>query len=184
LKKISTRLLISLWLILITIPVTGAQNRPDDEHLFKAAYVYNFAKFTDWPETVWKEKNSPLVLCTVGKDELVDGLKWLGGKEVRGRSVVIRLLESTQISETCHVLYIATSESDRYKNILKSVSDNPVLTVSELPQFARSGGIIELYRKKGRTRFIIDLGAARKIGLMLSARLLGMAVVVGDEEQQ
>lgn len=177
-------MLISLWLILIIIPIAGAQNRPDDEHLYKAAFVYNFAKFTDWPEAAWKEKNSPLVLCTVGKDELVNGLKWLAGKEIRGRSVTIRSLKNRETSETCHVLYIAISEKNRYKNILKSVADEPVLTVSELPLFARSGGVIELYSKKSRTRFIIDLGIARKAGLMLSARLLKIAVVIGDEEEQ
>lgn len=182
-KKISTRLWISFWLILITIPVIASQNHSEDEHLFKAIFIYNFAKFTDWPEAVWKEHNAPLVLCTTGKDELVDGLNWLGGKVVSGHIVHILSLKNTVDSKSCHVLYIALSEQGHYKDILKSMEGRSVLTISKIPHFAGSGGIVELYRKDARTLFIIDLGLARKVGLMLSASLLNMAVVVGEAKQ-
>ena len=184
-KPLTTKLLIGvgLWLLMASLHVTSAQTSADDEPLLKAAFVYNFAKFTRWPDNTWTEQNAPLVLCTMGSDKLADGLIQLGGKTIQEHPVTTRPLLDDQNPETCHLLYIAASEQPRYKDILKTMRGKPILTVSELSHFGRTGGIIELYREKDQTRFIINLGVAREAGLVLSARLLGMAVVIDNEER-
>ena len=158
--------------------VAYAQHHEDDdeERLFKAAFIYNFAKFTRWPENTWTTPDSPMLLCTAGKDELIDDLKRLGGKIVQGRPVIIQSLQSTESPENCNLLYIAQSEKKRFQSLLRSLQDKPVLTISELPQFARKGGMIKLYREEGRTHFTINLDAAKKSGLEFSSRLLIIAL--------
>jgi len=115
-------------------------------------------------------------------DELVEELKLLSGKMVKSHPLAIHQLERSQTPINCQVLYIANSESEHYDNILTSVHSEPVLTISELPHFSRSGGIIELYRDKGRIRFIINLKSARTAGLVISSRLLKLAEVIEHEE--
>lgn len=169
------------WLLVSGQQIAGAQTTTEDERLIKAAFVYNFAKFTRWPENTWAEQSAPLHLCTVGEDELVDELRRLGGQTIQAHPVIIRSLAKAQNPEACHLLYVATSEQKRYKNILKTLRGRPVLTVSEVRHFSRSGGMIELYREQGKTRFIINLRTAREAGLELSARLLSLAVVINEE---
>jgi len=182
LKLGTTRLLIcaGLWLLASTTHIAIAQNSAEEERLFKAAFIYNFAKFTRWPEHIWNGQDS-LTLCTAGKDELASDLKRLSGKMIKGHLVSIQPLKTVQTPEHCNLLYIAKSEKKRYADILKSVRNKPVLSISELPHFGRSGGIIELYREKGRTRLIINLGVARKSGLEISSRLLMLAKVIDKE---
>ena len=163
------------------IQAAGAQKLTDDERLFKAAFIYNFAKFTSWPDDTWTNDDAPLILCTAGQDELIEDLKRLGGKIVKGRSVSIRPVKKQAAPGSCHVLYIAQSEKKRYAKILESVRKKPVLTVSELPRFGSSGGIVELYREKNKTRFIINIDSSREAGLTLSSRLLRLAVVVDQD---
>lgn len=185
LKRITTSLLVFACLLVANaMTFAKAQTRTEDEHLLKAAYIYNFAKFTSWPENTWQEKASPLNICTMGKDPLISGLKRLSGKIIKERSVIITSIKNTQATNNCHLLYIAKSEKNRYQRILKSMSDKPVLTISELPNFSELGGMIELNNKNDQNHFIINLAATRNTGLEISARLLSLAVVINNELKQ
>ena len=185
LKRLTTKLLISVCLLATcTMQVATAQTRAEDELLLKAAFIYNFAKFTDWPENIWQGQDAQLNLCTAGEDGLVGELERLAGKIIKEHPVTIVSLKNMPVPKNCHLLYVATSEKKGYKDILKSVRGEPVLTISELPHFSRSGGMIELYREKDQTRFIINLSVAREAELVLSSRLLSLAVVINNEEVQ
>ncbi|MES0327712.1 MAG: YfiR family protein [Gammaproteobacteria bacterium] len=185
LKQLTPRLLICACLFAASaMQVATAQTRVEEEHLLKAAFIYNFAKFTRWPENILKGQDAQLNLCTAGEDRLVGELKRLAGRIIKEHPVTIVSLKNMPVPKNCHLLYIATSEKRGYKDILKSVRGEPVLTISELPHFSRSGGMIELYREKDQTRFIINLGIAREAELVLSSRLLSLAVVINNEEVQ
>jgi len=172
----------SIWLGLLLFlgaaPVSVARNHAEELHLLKAAFLYNFAKFTRWPEGTWEKKEGPLSLCTVGADELVGTLQRLEGRMVRGRVVNIVLLQDEQPERRCHLLYIAWSKQDKYREIIASLGQEAVLTVSEIPGFSRSGGIIELRQEQDRVRFIINQSAAHRAGLKLNSRLLNLATEV------
>jgi len=185
LKRLATSLLIltSLWLVIGTVPVAIAQNTLEKERLLKAVFIYNFAKFTRWPENALGTEDESLNLCVVGRDELAISLEQLGGKMIKRRSIAVDLLHGSKIPSRCHLLYIATSERGRYKKIIKALKGSAILTISELSGFSRSGGVVELYREKEKLRFIINLDAARGAGLIISSRLLGLATVLSNEDE-
>lgn len=156
-----------------------AEPSTEDESLLKAAFVYNFAKFTRWPANRWSESTT-FRLCIAGKDDLVDSLGRLVGEKVKGRPVEIIAFEVAEDREVCHVFYIASSEHGRYAGLLQRVSDVPVLTVSGIRGFADAGGMIQLYRSDDRIRFKINHAVARGRGLEFSARLLDLAELVDE----
>jgi hypothetical protein len=177
---------LAIWLILCVWPwpFAGAISVvfAEDEPLLKAAFIYNFAKFTQWPEHALGAQDSQLSLCIVGEDDLVGTLGRLSGKLVKGRQLTTRIVRGTPIPNDCHILYIAASEQKRYPRLVNSVRGQAMLTVSALPGFARTGGIVELTRANGRIEFTINLGLARGAGLEISPRLLALSEVV-DREQ-
>ncbi len=158
-----------------------AEADAEDGLVLKAAFIYNFAKFTHWPEKLPGEQGAPLSLCIAGEDDLADTLGRLKGRLVKGRQLHTQTFKGTQIPGNCHVLYVAASEQKRYRGLVKAVRGQAILTVSELPGFARTGGIVELTRAHGRIRFIINLGLAREAGLEISPRLLALAELVNQE---
>lgn len=171
----------SLWITADTVAAATAQQRTDDVRLIRAAFIFNFAKFTDWPDTAFDQSDSNLTLCTAGNDELVEALQLLGDRRIKGHPVVIRPVEEPEGSEACHLLYIAATEESDSLDYIAAVRGKSVLTVSELTGFAESGGMIRLFREDDKIRFAINLEAARSGGLELSSRLLRLAVVVNQE---
>ena len=111
---------------------------------------------------------------------MVGILPRLEGKMVRGRAVNIVFLQDEQRDRSCHLLYLARSKQGRHHDIVASLGQEAILTVSEISGFSRSGGIIELHQEKDRVRFIINQNAARKAGLQLNSRLLNLATEVQD----
>lgn len=180
-------LICSLLFLLTSYTQTSfAQSPADEKRLFKAAFIYNFARFTRWPERSWSKPDSPIRLCTIGKDELVNDLKRLGGKLIKGHRLSIQPVTNTPEAENCHLLYIAISEKHRYKDILKFTHQKPILTISELPKFAKSEGTIQLYSENNQTRLIINIKSAKESELEISSRLLILAkvIVIGHEKTQ
>jgi len=165
-------------LLSVQLPAV-AKNQTDDERLFKAAYIYNFAKFTRWPDS--SRHDLPLTLCTAGNDDLVDDLKRLGGKIIKGRRLTVLQVDKNNYQSRCNLLYIAVSEKKRVNHFIKSVQKKPTLTISMLPHFEKNGGMVQLYTSKGKTRILINLLRVRKAGLEVSSRLLMLAKVTGNE---
>lgn len=184
LRQVATKLLvcITLWLATAVVTVAIAKDHVGKERLLKAVFIYNFAKFTRWPNNAWGEEDAPLTLCTTGHDKLVGALKRLKGKTIKGRPLIIQRLKNEQVPESCNMLYVATSKQRRYSNIINSIRDKPVLTISKLPRFAHSGGIIELYRRNNRIRFSINQSVAHEAGLSFSSRLLRSAILIDHED--
>ena len=125
--------IISVLLLFSNIPVVFAQNSTEDERLFKAAFIFNFAKFTQWPENTLDNPDNTFNLCTAGIDQLILDLKRLGGKSLKQKPVKIFTFEE---ADTCHLLYIGQSEKEHYEKYFNDIANKPVLTISELPGFA------------------------------------------------
>ena len=177
-KTLSVPLIV---LLISTIQITAAKSNEQEENLFKAAFVYNFAKFTSWPDSVWNKSEASLNLCIIGKDSLTEELKRLTGKIIMEHQLSVKEITRKQSAKTCHLLYISTSEKNHYLNIIQSINNSPVLTISEIKDFAKSGGIIELKRIEQRTRIVINLNTSNKAGLNISSRLLILADVIENE---
>lgn len=151
---------------------------PSREYLIKAAFLYNFAKFTEWPEGTFAEDTDTLNICVLGEDPFGGALQSIENKPVRGRPVAVRRVSDVQGGLACHLLFISESEEPRLPAILRALGNRPILTIADIPDFARAGGIIRLKTNlQDQVRFEINLGIAKRAGLRLSSRLLGLAEI-------
>jgi len=154
----------------------GADVTPDAA--VKAAFLYNFVKFTEWPEL---PPGSPLVICSVGDDAIAAALvETVRGQNVSGHAFEVRRPQDSTTWRSCHLLFIADVEMKRSLGGLGALKAQPVLTVGDARGFAQSSGIIEFYVESGHMRFAINVNAAERSGLRLSSRLLGLAKIVRD----
>jgi hypothetical protein len=179
-KHLLTYLFLGLMSVLMS--TVSAQEVAEKERLLKAVFIYNFAKFTRWPESVWGGEPGALTLCTAGKDQLAAEVERLSGRVIKGHPLSVQSWQGVEQAEDCQVLYIARSEQPHYRTLIDAVQGKPILTVSEIEGFARSGGAIELYHEKDKIRFLINIAVAREAGLVISSRLLSLAEVIGMEE--
>lgn len=144
----------------------------------KAAYLYNFAQYVEWPAAAFANGSSPLIITVLGKSGYATAFDALGEKTVRKRRVVVRQIGSIDELGETHVLFIATSEKGQLSRILGTIKPNAVLTVSDIKGFATAGGMIGLVHQEDRVSFEINLKAARRADLKLSAHLLKLAAPV------
>jgi hypothetical protein len=154
-----------------------ARGEPSEDQV-KAAFVYNFAKFVEWPDTAFTSKDAPLVLCVVGKDNVGSALQLLEKREVQGRQLRLNLISHLNDylqNNSCHILFIANSEAIHQQEILAELGDAPTLTVADNADFIKQGGMISLYVEEQRVQFAINSSVAHNNGLKLSARMLQLA---------
>ncbi|MFB3149051.1 MAG: YfiR family protein [Alphaproteobacteria bacterium] len=149
------------------------------EYRIKAAFLYNFAKFTVWPAETFADAKAPLRLCVLGDDPFHGALAVLEGRTVKNRPIVAGRLSSRDPLGQCHLLFVSASEHGRLGTILKSLRGMPVLVVGDTPGFARSGGIIRLEIVGNKVRFEINVGAAQHAKLKIDSRLLRLGRIVG-----
>lgn len=159
----------ALWLLLSS-PVHAANTEAD----VKAAFIYNFTKFVEWPLTALAD-NTPLQLCLLGKDETGNRLRQLQGREAQGHALQIRQLASPEEMPGCHVIFIAHSHARLLYTDEKRLSGSGMLTVSDTPGFIRQGGMIELFVESSRVQFMINVDNAQQANLKISARMLQLA---------
>lgn len=179
-KKLAIRIVL-LTHILSACLLSHTATANEDQRLFKAAFIYNFAKFTRWPTSPEENIKTEITLCTLGEDQLVYDLNRLKGKIIKNKTLSVQLYKK---SNECDMLYIASSKKNNYKKTLKAISNKPILTISEIRYFALSGGIIELNLDKGYTRITANLNAANKSNLELSSRLLILANIIDDNSKK
>jgi hypothetical protein len=152
---------------------------PALEYQVKAAFLYNFAKFVEWPAQSFKSPHDPISICILGKNPFGDALvETVQGKTVNGRPLVIRQLEDARES-SCHILFVRFSEQKRLRSVLESISGRGVLTVGETDTFTADGGIINFKIDGEKIRFQINIEATRREKLRISSKLLSLAEIVG-----
>jgi hypothetical protein len=149
------------------------------EHQVKAAFLYNFANFVQWPEGALGPPGSPLKVCVVGTDPFGAALDdAFRGQVVQGRTVQIARGRSLAALGRCHILFLSQSEQGRWPVLLKELGTAPTLTVADGPPLVRQGGMISFVMEAKRVRFEINRGAAEHAGLRISSKLLALARLV------
>jgi YfiR/HmsC-like len=152
---------------------SNAQESSSVEYKIKAAYMFNFANFVEWPAGTFPTPETPVILCVLGKDPFGSNLeKTLGDKSIAGRRLRIKRLEENSPVESCHLLFISSSERKRLPQLLQSLKGSSVLTIGETDQFLESGGMINFIKQENTIRFQINAEAAEKAGLKISSKLL------------
>jgi hypothetical protein len=160
-----------------------AQTSKPKEYDVKATYLYNFARFVEWPASA-APKDSSFAICLLGVDPFGHALDAvLEGESINGKAVAARRIAKPQDAANCRVLFISMSEENRLKEILASLDKASVLTVSDIPQFATRGGMIQFISAENRIRFEVNLSNAGDAGLRLSSELLKVAVAVRTNTQ-
>ncbi|MGH9733855.1 MAG: YfiR family protein [Candidatus Acidiferrales bacterium] len=152
------------------------------EYQVKAAFLFNFGKFVEWPESSFGEKNSPFSICVLGEDPFGGTLDHtLEGKQVLNRPV--RLVRTTDptVARQCQIVFVSASEKPHLSTVLRALSGSNALLVGELPGFAAAGGAIELTIEDSHVRFAINPEAIQRAGLQVSSQLLALAKIVREE---
>jgi len=151
------------------------------EPALKAAFLYNFAKFTAWPAEA-AAPGVPLAICVVGDGAIVGMLRQVvASRPIDGRDVKPLAMAADGPLRSCHVLYVTGDDARRDSDILDRVKAAPVLTVGESDHFARMGGVVRLFVDGGKMRFGINVDAAQRAHLRISSKMLALGVVMKDE---
>lgn len=167
------------WGLALLVGLAGVgfgQARQATESEVKAAYLYNFTKFIEWPAQAFGAKDAPAVLGVVGENPFGDTLSaTLRNERVKDRPVEIRYLQPGDDLSRCHVVFISRAEANRTRELLASIKGRPVLTVSDQEDFVERGGMIALVRVGENIRFDIGLPALEEARLKASSKLLSVA---------
>jgi hypothetical protein len=155
-----------------------AQNPPDEADV-KAAFVYNFLKFVEWPSGTFARPNDPLVVAIVGKGPTaVAAERFLSAKQVGERLVVVRHLEPDEPLTGVHALFVSESNPKEQQRILGKTASESILSIGEGAEFATRGGVIALLIENHKVRFDINTAAADSARLKVSSKLLAVSRVI------
>jgi hypothetical protein len=153
-------------------PALGAQGL---EYEVKAAFVFNFIQFVQWPPSM-SQISAPFHVCLYVDNPFGQALqRTVQGEQVNGRSIEVEIVAVDAPLTQCHVLFVPQSQSDIEGVAVLAASRGPMLTIGESPDFLKAGGMINLFVDQGRVRFDVNLAAAEAQGLGLSSRLLRVA---------
>ena len=181
------RLTILIALLGMTLNITSpadAQSGDADssEYLIKAGFIYNFAKFVEWPSAAFSQADSPIVIGVLGTDPFGNVLdRIVEGKKLGPRGFVVRRYKwgkDVKDLKDCKILFVSSSERTHVDEILQSVKGLPILTVGETPGFAERGGVIRFTLEDNRVRFEVNVDAAHQADLNISSRLLTLAKII------
>lgn len=160
-------------------PEAAAQTPASQEYRVKAAFLFNFAHFVEWPTNAFPTAESPLIIGVVGNDPFGAVLdEIVRGESVNGHPMIVQRYRRGEEIKTCHILFISASERNQMPEILALLKGRSVLTVGDMEGFAQAGGMIRFLTEKNKIRFRINLEAAKAAHLTISSKLLKAAEVV------
>jgi YfiR/HmsC-like len=152
------------------------------EYLIKAGFIYNFAKFVDWPSTSFSQPDAPIVIGVLGTDPFGSVLdRIVADKKIGSRGFVVRRYKwgkDLKDLRDCQILFVSASEKAHTDEIVEFVKWLPILTIGETPGFAERGGVIRFTLEDNRVRFEVNVDAAHKANLNISSRLLTLAKII------
>lgn len=171
--------LLACAIALACLTTRGIAQGTSNEADVKAAFVYNFLKFVDWPPHALARSDQPLSLAIVGEGQVADAVeRLLQGKKVGTHPLVVVRVKAGDPLADVHAVFVTGTDMDKAHRTLATKANASVLTMGDDDQFAARGGIIGLYVEDRRVRFEVNTGAADATGLRVSSRLLALARLV------
>jgi YfiR/HmsC-like len=161
-------------------PVLAADSIAE-EYAVKAALLFNFACFTEWPDDTFDQETDVIRLMVFGNDSLGEAFESIDGKLAAGRPIRVEFSRKPEDAIGCHLLFLAKTERDQWPQIQSALGESPVLTIGEMNGFLESGGIMNLHLVRNKIRFQVNLDHARSRHLQVSSRILKFASSVTDE---
>jgi len=165
----------ALVFVLLWLSVSPGAGQNVTESSLKAAFIYNFAKFTEWPLPL-APVTAPFVICVLGDPAVGDALeRTTKGRAFAGHDIaVMQMMADAPVPSSCHMLYVSGVSAAQSARIVTAVQSLPVLTISDAEQFVRHGGITQFFVEGGAMRFCISAEAAKRARLQLSSKLLAL----------
>jgi hypothetical protein len=152
--------------------------RPLDSEV-KATYLFNFGRFTTWPQSATATDGRSFSVCVLGHDPFGPTLDaTMAGETIAGRPVVAKRIAKSTETTGCRIVFVSRSEEPQLPSILEAAGAAGALTVSDLPEFAARGGMIQFVSQDNRIRFEVNLTAVERANLLLSSELLKVATAV------
>ena len=170
---------VATMLCLLTAAAARADEPSTREYRVKAAFIFHFLQFTDWPANAFAGEDAPIIVAIVGDDPF-DGALWqaLNDKRVGRRAVLLRQFAAAPPPAEllgCHLLFVSQAMGNPMGNLLQQVRGTPVLTVSDEGNFTEAGGVMRLLVEENKVRFEVNVTAAQRQQLKMSAKLLKLA---------
>jgi hypothetical protein len=158
---------------------TAVSAQTADEYRVKAAFLFNFAKFVEWPAQAFKNPADPIAICVVGKNPFGGALvQAVNGQAAQGKSFTILQISEASQMRFCHILFVSSSERKRLAPIFEEIKNGAVLTVGESDNFTAEGGMVNFRIEEGSVHLQINLDAAAQQRLHISSKLLSLAEIV------
>lgn len=154
----------------------------NQEYELKAAFVFNFAKFTEWPDLAFVDESTPIELCVVGVTPFSAHLDAFQGKTIHGRNINIKALAADADVSRCHIAYFGQSSNQVVTSSLGKVRGHSLLSIGEDQNFLSNGGLITLFVDNNKIKFRINVSAIPQAGLKISSKLLRLADVYREGE--
>jgi hypothetical protein len=147
------------------------------EYQLKAAFLYNFVQFTEWPASAFSGADDPIVIGVVGPNPFGDALeRAVKDKVVSGRRLTVRYFSTPEEVDACHAVFVPAAETGG-RSVLNRTANKAILTIGDGEDFTKAGGIIRFYRDKNRIRFEVNVKAADRAKLKVSAKLMKLAAI-------
>ncbi len=169
--------LLFVWLLLPLDP--GRAQEESKEYQLKAAFLFNFAQFVKWPSGAFAGADVPFDIGILGDDPFGSALEeTIQGETIENHKLRVIRGRTLDDLKDCQLIFICKSEEGHLPQILSQLDSKPVLTVSEVDDFAKNGGDIDFYLAGGKVRFEINPQSAQRCGLKISSQLLNLGKIV------
>jgi hypothetical protein len=167
------------WTLAMAVMAAAAAGEPAKEYQVKAAFIYNFIKFTEWPAEAQPEAGAPITIGIVGTNPFGDDLaQMVKNKPINGHPVAVRACATAEELKGCHVAFISNVPEAQVDAAVALAREACVLTVGESDAFAKAGGMIRFAMDKDKVRFEINAGSASEAKIRISAQLQKLASAV------
>lgn len=183
LKKILAKYNRILLLVYGTL-LLSAQSTGDREYRVKAAFIFNFTQFVEWPSHSFKTPDSPAIIGIIGKDPFGSYLhEAISGESMGSHPLLIRHFENVDEINDCHILFFNINDKTKLKEAIAKIKGKNILTISDANDFAKTGGMIHFYTKDDKINIRINLEAVKSENLVISSKLLKLADIVTTEKK-
>ncbi len=158
------------------------ESNPSVEYQVKAAFLFNFAKFVDWPPEAFQSGKAPITFCVFRQDPFGSVLdETIRGKTINNREVLARRINELPDLKSCQLVFVSSRESKLLFEILNSLKGASALVVGESEGFAERGGGVQFFLEDNKLRFAVNVDAVQRARLTVSAKLLALARIVHDQ---
>jgi hypothetical protein len=181
-RSLHCAMFLSTLLLMAAASSTRAQTRPSVEYQVKAAFLFNFAKFVEWPSDAFQSEKTPIALCVFGHDPFGSALdEIMRGKAINNRDVLARRINELPDLKSCQLVFVSGAEDMRLSEVLSSLKGTSALVVGESDGFAERGGAVQFFLEANKLRFAVNVDAVQRAHLTVSSKLLALAKIVHDQ---